>query len=164
MIKDLIKLANHLDGKGLTKEADTLDNIIRKIAQDDIKRIGKRGIDAICKFLSMAFGGTVTVDENYNEYNYNSLETVENEQGAFPKNQFSSIESSTYKLVGCDKRCLGHMAKSKVPTGIGNGYFESHMEDDGTLTMRYSSGKENFKIKVEKQDDGKTLLCTAEIE
>ena len=33
MIKDLIKLANHLDNKGLTKEADTLDNIIRKMSQ-----------------------------------------------------------------------------------------------------------------------------------
>jgi len=37
MIKDLIKLANHLDDKGLTKEADTLDSIIRKIAQDSDK-------------------------------------------------------------------------------------------------------------------------------
>ena len=150
MIKDLIALANHLDDKGLTKEADTLDKIITKIAQEDIKRIGKRGIDAICKFLSMAYGGTVTIDENYNEYNYNSLETVENEQGAFPKNEFKSVESSTYKLIGCDKRCFNHLAKSKVPTGIGNGHFESSMEDDNTLIMRYSSKGDNFKIKVEK--------------
>lgn len=32
MLKDLIKLANHLDQKGLRKEADTLDRIIKKIA------------------------------------------------------------------------------------------------------------------------------------
>ena len=33
MIKHLIKLANHLDKKGLTKEADYLDKIIQKAAR-----------------------------------------------------------------------------------------------------------------------------------
>jgi len=32
MIKQLIKLANHLDSKGLRKEADYLDAVITKIA------------------------------------------------------------------------------------------------------------------------------------
>lgn len=32
MIKNLIKFANHLDKKGLTKEADYLDNIIKKMS------------------------------------------------------------------------------------------------------------------------------------
>jgi len=37
MIKDLMNLANRLDSKGLTKEADVLDLLIKKIAkQDDI--------------------------------------------------------------------------------------------------------------------------------
>lgn len=35
MIKDLLKLANRLDSKGLTKEADVLDLLIKKIAQQD---------------------------------------------------------------------------------------------------------------------------------
>ena len=30
MLKELIKLANHLDNKGLQKEADYLDAVIRK--------------------------------------------------------------------------------------------------------------------------------------
>ena len=34
MIKQLIKLANHLDKKGLAKEADYLDAVIRKIAEE----------------------------------------------------------------------------------------------------------------------------------
>ena len=34
MIKDLVKLANNLDSKGLKAEADFLDAIIKKIAQD----------------------------------------------------------------------------------------------------------------------------------
>jgi len=34
MIKELIKLSNHLDTKGLRKEADFLDRIIRKRADD----------------------------------------------------------------------------------------------------------------------------------
>ncbi len=33
MIKDLIKLATHLDRKGLLKEADSLDQVISKLAQ-----------------------------------------------------------------------------------------------------------------------------------
>lgn len=37
MIKDLMRLANRLDSKGLTKEADVIDLVIKKIAeQDDI--------------------------------------------------------------------------------------------------------------------------------
>ena len=35
MIKELLKLANHLDAKGLTKEADYLDGIIGKVAKKD---------------------------------------------------------------------------------------------------------------------------------
>jgi len=34
MLKDLIKLANHLDSKGYTKEADQVDRIIRRFAND----------------------------------------------------------------------------------------------------------------------------------
>ena len=32
MIKDLVKLANHLDAKGLRKEADYLDGVIKKLS------------------------------------------------------------------------------------------------------------------------------------
>jgi hypothetical protein len=35
MIKELIKLATHLDSKGLAKEADYLDSIIKKIAGEE---------------------------------------------------------------------------------------------------------------------------------
>ena len=40
MIKDLIKLANHLDSKGLVKEADYLDRII-KSAKNPLQEAGK---------------------------------------------------------------------------------------------------------------------------
>jgi hypothetical protein len=45
MIKDLVKLASHLDTKGLTKEADTLDEVIKKLAQtqDPSLGLGDRG-------------------------------------------------------------------------------------------------------------------------
>ncbi len=33
MIKELIKLANHLDSKGLSKEANALDGVIKRIAE-----------------------------------------------------------------------------------------------------------------------------------
>lgn len=34
MIRELVKLANHLDSKGLQKEADYLDRVIQKIAEN----------------------------------------------------------------------------------------------------------------------------------
>ena len=46
MIKDLLKIANHLDSKGLTKEADYLDSIIKKIAagmDGDLTQLGWEG-------------------------------------------------------------------------------------------------------------------------
>ncbi len=45
MIKDLVKLASHLDAKGLTKEADKLDEVIKKLAQmpDLSLGLGDRG-------------------------------------------------------------------------------------------------------------------------
>jgi hypothetical protein len=55
MIKELIKLANHLDSKGLNKEADFLDSIIseprpirepRIQSEEDVDRIAKEeGVD-----------------------------------------------------------------------------------------------------------------------
>jgi hypothetical protein len=38
MLKDLVKLASRLDEIGLTKEADYLDQIIRKIAEGEMIR------------------------------------------------------------------------------------------------------------------------------
>ena len=35
MLKDLIKVSNSLDSKGFRKEADELDRIIRKLAQEE---------------------------------------------------------------------------------------------------------------------------------
>jgi hypothetical protein len=41
MLKDLIKLANHLDSRGLTKEADFLDRIIRKTSSSADSRLAE---------------------------------------------------------------------------------------------------------------------------
>jgi hypothetical protein len=35
MLQELVKLANHLDSKGLVREADSLDGVIAKISQQD---------------------------------------------------------------------------------------------------------------------------------
>ena len=35
MLKDLVKMASKLDALGLSKEADTIDTLIRKIAGSD---------------------------------------------------------------------------------------------------------------------------------
>jgi hypothetical protein len=53
MIKELIKLATHLDNKGLAKEADYLDSIIKKanaatpkVAEDLISLLNNNGYEA----------------------------------------------------------------------------------------------------------------------
>lgn len=38
MLKDLISLANHLDQKGLKKESDVLDSLIKRVAQSRLFR------------------------------------------------------------------------------------------------------------------------------
>lgn len=45
MIKELVSVANSLDKKGFTKEADLIDNILKKIAQtaEVIKYVVKAG-------------------------------------------------------------------------------------------------------------------------
>ena len=43
MIKELIKLATHLDKKGLRKEADYLDSIIKKANKEPSASVGKIG-------------------------------------------------------------------------------------------------------------------------
>ena len=43
-IKKLIKLANHLDSKGLAKEADYLDGIITKISKRTVRTSKTKGL------------------------------------------------------------------------------------------------------------------------
>ena len=48
MLKELIKFANHLDNLGLSKEADYLDRILRKMAkaeEDAMDAVGKEDED-----------------------------------------------------------------------------------------------------------------------
>lgn len=52
ILKELIKLANNLDAKGFQKEADILDNIIKKVG----------GADHLCIVHSMSLFGTTRVD------------------------------------------------------------------------------------------------------
>ena len=44
MIKELIKLANHLDSKGLAKEADALDGVVKRMLK---KSAGRRVVETI---------------------------------------------------------------------------------------------------------------------
>lgn len=60
MIKDLIKVANNLDSKGLTKEADVLDKIIYKLAITDLELEGKR--DWASRPKTPAVSGTTTAN------------------------------------------------------------------------------------------------------
>ena len=56
MIKELTKLANHLDSKGLRKEADYLDAVIRKVA-DEKTPMGMGTARRIEEFLECRVGG-----------------------------------------------------------------------------------------------------------
>lgn len=41
MIKELVRLANHLDKKGLRREADYLDSVVRKYAEEPAQQLGQ---------------------------------------------------------------------------------------------------------------------------
>ena len=68
MIKQLIKLANHLDSKGLGKEADYLDAVITKLSRMATPELGECIED---------------VDEEayYAQNLFKMLEGIEEEQG-----------------------------------------------------------------------------------
>lgn len=53
MIKELIKLANHLDSKGLVKEADALDSILIKISDSLSERNTESLLEADTKILPL---------------------------------------------------------------------------------------------------------------
>ncbi len=56
MIKELLRLADHLDSKGLIKEADYLDEIISKVAEiDDKERAVLDGIESLLYSRDPAF-------------------------------------------------------------------------------------------------------------
>lgn len=69
MIKDLIKLANHLDDKGFTKEADTLDNIIKKLSPNKSKKNNiisqefESALDSFCKLNEESFRSFEKISE-----------------------------------------------------------------------------------------------------
>ena len=60
MIKKLIKLANHLDSKGLAKEADYLDGIIKRAIDPTTKSINMPGAKDKVKVM---FKGNETYDK-----------------------------------------------------------------------------------------------------
>lgn len=72
MIKDLVKLANHLDAKGLMKEADLLDRLLFKMATEDSylwsggsEPVNDYGIELpkeVMDFLGEGYEGLVIAD------------------------------------------------------------------------------------------------------
>ena len=55
MLKELVKLANHLDQKGLRKEADELDRIIRKYSEEN-QQVGASGMSALKRYIDQLYG------------------------------------------------------------------------------------------------------------
>lgn len=80
MLKDLIKFANHLDSKGLTKEADMVDSIIKKIAQEgeaygEYNHTVKEGetVEGIARHYGVNPGSELyrkTIEENFKGNTY----------------------------------------------------------------------------------------------
>jgi hypothetical protein len=58
MLKDLVKLASRLDEIGLTKEADYLDQIIRKIAEGEMIREHTVSAGEVFSKIVEGFGDT----------------------------------------------------------------------------------------------------------
>lgn len=54
MLKDLISLANDLDKKGLRKEADYLDRIIKRYAEEN-QQVGSSGMTALKNYIDSLY-------------------------------------------------------------------------------------------------------------
>ena len=76
MKKEIIKLANHLDRIGLIKEADFIDNLLKKAFRDDFGGDGKNFAEMIITYLKEKGFDTVG-DSHKNDFGMLYLDNVE---------------------------------------------------------------------------------------
>ena len=91
MIKELIRLANHLDQKGLTKEADYLDNIIKKATITQTFKESMKKCNTDCEKC-----------ETKEEFE-KCLESCGIKLLYTPSNQMFLSHESTSELISCDE-------------------------------------------------------------
>jgi len=77
MIKELIKLSTHLDNKGLRKEADYLDAIIKKIARPSAERGANLEKYYVPRILEMGYAeSTIPIPDGTYKTKGNSAEIL----------------------------------------------------------------------------------------
>ena len=101
MIKDLIKLANKLDEKGLRKEADELDRIIKKYAEEAPDT--HPGRQFVLNRINRRSRSSEDNDNSYNPINlfrYEKSEKLENPGGIILGLGQDHIEKMTFDNAG----------------------------------------------------------------
>jgi hypothetical protein len=127
MIKELIKFANHLDRKGLTKEADYVDNIVKKMAQEGAEE--KPTVSSDHKARLFVF----------NEINPKSKYRKEGDKAKEGSNPNNRINVFKYKEAGevTIGKILGVLADHALQLTFSN-------EGSGTQTAQVNELEENF--------------------
>ena len=133
MIKDLIRLANRLDEKGLQKEADIVDKMILRLATEEFELVGGSGIDSLERHLSSFYPGEVTIYAKTKEKN-----------------------KTTYKVSGCTQRHINHLkGQGPIIEAYGRRFTMSE-EGSNIILTYYASDREGesmkkYEIKIPKE-------------
>lgn len=163
MIKDLIKFATHLDSIGLTKEADYVDRLVLKIAQDEDReeRLEKREsitISAAKKILNQFFGKDVflndpehlktTLDEKQSE----KLDLSEDEILSRLK-QAQNRGDITAQILKCsDEGCMPYCFRTSTSSTEKDRVQAivkvKRSKDKPEITLEISSGTHDPKLKA----------------
>ena len=135
MIKELIRLANQLDSKGLRKEADYIDSVIRKVAAEMYG-------SALAKKLASAFSAIIYKHPEF----YGELTAIHasTDQGS---------ETSTYSLEFNPKR--GSSDWAKLIKGATKEQLESAVKTAGhTVTATTSDDGWPKFLRTARAEDG----------
>lgn len=130
MIKDLIRLANRLDEKGLQKEADMVDKMILRLAEEK-EPIGASGMEALCNILSSYY---------YHEsVGCREVETIDNK--------------TTWKVIRCKQKHIDHLKKqSEKIKEYGKEFTKKIIGEEMFLEYKAiekeGEGLKTFKIKI----------------
>lgn len=96
MIKDLVKIASELDRLGLKKEADTVDSIIRKIAQKVI--FPKNPPTRVTEWIQVTTEPSFEyLCENYSGYSSKPLSQQVKEQEELNKLNVPGFDKANFK-------------------------------------------------------------------
>lgn len=137
MLKELIKFANHLDKKGLRKEADILDKVIKRYAQEEPETLGLQIMTSLCNYLGSLYKTNCSFE-------------------------FSSKDESgtNYQVEDCDLRVVSEIVRRESVEHKGKNFSFEEKEYGALATCKTSDG--TFKVLIRTPDKlGKSIFTVS---